>query len=333
MQDAYRRGDLDLMDSLDILMERSDAFREKFLYARNVIQANSIDTIIKKNSLFVGVGAAHLPGKRGVIELLRKMGYTLRPIMMTDRDAAQKDVIDKMKVPVNFTVQTAEDSMYSVAMPGPLFKLTEEYQRLDRRQYSDMNNGAYYVVTRVKTHAAFQGQTEKEMLSKVDSVLYENVPGKILSKKNITINGYPGYDIVNRTRRGDIQRSRIIITPLEILIFKMSGKENYVEGSEAQQFFGSIKIKETKTGPLVFEPRQGGFSVQLPQYPAGYYNSNIADGTERWEYEAVNKANGNAYLVFKKTVYNFHFLDEDNFDLGLVEESFRNPDYFDKQLL
>ena len=83
IQDAYKRGDLDLMDSLDILTERSNAFREKFLYKRNEIQAASMDTIMKKSSLFVGVGAAHLPGTRGVIELLRKMGYTLRPIKMT----------------------------------------------------------------------------------------------------------------------------------------------------------------------------------------------------------------------------------------------------------
>jgi uncharacterized protein YbaP (TraB family) len=43
-QDAYRRGDLDLMDSLDRMLDRSDAFVEKFLFLRNEIQANSIDT-------------------------------------------------------------------------------------------------------------------------------------------------------------------------------------------------------------------------------------------------------------------------------------------------
>ena len=332
MQDAYRRGDLDLLDSLDNMTERSVAFREKFLYARNVIQANSMDTIMKKSSLFVGVGAAHLAGKRGVIELLRKMGYTLRPIMMTDRDAVQKEEIDKLKVPVIFTMQTSDDSLYSVALPGPLFKQEEGYQQLDRRQYSDMNNGAYYLVTRIRTHAAFLGQNETEVLKKVDSTLYENIPGKIISKKLISQNGYAGYDIVNRTRRGDLQRNRIIITPFEILIFKMSGKENYAAGTEADQFFNSIKIKELNNGPLVFEPAQGGFKVQLPQWPAAYYNAFAADGNDRWEYEAVDKFTGTAYLIFKKAVYNFHFLDEDNFDLGLIEESFRNPDIFDKQL-
>ena len=50
------------------------------------------------------------------------------------------------------------------------------------------------------------------------------------------------------------------------------------------------------------------------------------------EYEAVDKSTGDAFIVLKKSVYNFRFLEEDNFDLGLIEESFRNPDNFDKQL-
>jgi len=330
-QEAYRRGDLDLMDSLDRIMDRSDAFTEKFLYKRNEIQANSIDTIIKKSSLFVGVGAAHLPGSRGIIELLRKKGYKLRPIQMTDRDAMQKEAIDKLKVPVHFSIQNSDDGFYSVAMPGPLYKLTDEYQQVDRRQYSDMSNGSYYLVTRIKTHAAFLGQDEKEVLKKVDSVLYENIPGKILSKKLIYKNGYTGYDIRNRTRRGDLQRYNIFVTPFEVLFFKMSGKENYVQGKEADQFFSSIQLKETNNVPVLFHPAQGGFSVKFPQSPSAYLNTISPDGIERWEYEAIDKTTGDAYLVFKKSVYNFKFLEEDIFDLSLMEESFRNPDLFAEQ--
>lgn len=331
-QDAYRRGDLDLMDSLDRMMDRSKAFTEKFLFRRNEIQANSIDTIMKKSSLFVGVGAAHLPGPRGVIELLRKMGYTLRPIQMTDRDATQKEVVDKIKVPVNFTTQTADDGFFSVAMPGPLFKPRGEYQKLDRRQYSDMANGAFYLVTRVKTHAAFLGQNEKDVLNKVDSILYENIPGKILSKKIIRKNGYTGFDISNRTRRGDLQRYNIFITPFEVLFFKISGKENYVDGAEAEQFFSSVNLKEEIPGPVIYQPAHGEFLVKLPQQPAVSMNNTNEEMGSRWEYEAVDKLTGDAFIILKKSVYNFRFLDEDKFELGLIEESFRNPDQFEKQL-
>src|SRR5580698_1408440 len=116
-QEAYRKGDLDLLDSLERLMEPSEAYMEKFLYRRNEIQAASIDSIVQKHSLFVGVGAAHLPGKRGFIEILRKKGYTLRPIMMPDQDATRRDDIDKIKVPVTFSPFTSPDGAFSVQLP------------------------------------------------------------------------------------------------------------------------------------------------------------------------------------------------------------------------
>ena len=69
---------------------------KNFLYRRNEIQANSIDSIIKSGSiLFVGVGAAHLPGDRGVIEMLRAKGYKLRPVKMGERASKTKDLVDK----------------------------------------------------------------------------------------------------------------------------------------------------------------------------------------------------------------------------------------------
>ncbi|MEO8772382.1 MAG: TraB/GumN family protein [Ferruginibacter sp.] len=330
LQNAYRRGDLDLMDSLDLLMERSDAFREKFLYRRNEIQANSIDSIIRNTSLFAGVGAAHLPGDRGVIELLRKKGYILRPVKMADRDAVQKSVVDSLKVPVVFQKKFSDDNFYSVDVPGDLYKVSQDYYNLDRKQYADMSNGSYYMVTRVKTYAAFLNQSEDEVLKKIDSVLYENIPGKILSKKPITKNNYKGFDISSRTRIGDMQRYQVFVTPFEILIFKMSGKENYVQGPEANLFFSTIALKENNKTPILFQPAQGGFSIKLPQEPLGFLNETTAD--DRWEYEAADTTNGNAYLVMKKSIYNYDFIDEDSFDLSLIETSFHNPDLFEKQL-
>ena len=329
MQDAYRRGDLDLMDSLDILMERSVAFREKFLYKRNEIQANAIDSIIKNTSLFAGVGAAHLPGSRGVIELLRKKGYTLRPVNMGDRDAFKKADIDNLKVKVNFTQQHAPDGMYTVDVPGFLYSIKSNSQPFSRWQFADMDNGSYYLVTRMKTYGAFTGQSEADELKKIDSVLYENIPGRILSKKIIEKNGYKGYDISNRTRRGDLQRYQIFATPFEIIIFKMSGHNDYVAGEEGARFFSSIQLKSTIHSPINFKPAQGGFSIALPEEPNQFYNS-IND--DRWEYEAQDKTNGDAYLLLKKSIYNFNFLEEDSFDLKLIETSFRSPDYFDKQI-
>ena len=328
LQQAYRYGDLDLMDSLDNVMERSPAFREKFLYRRNEIQADAIDSILQYRSLFAGVGAAHLPGERGVIEMLRKKGYTLRAVKMTDRDAEQKDAINKLKVPVFFAPQHSEDGFYTVDVPGPLYALKNGNQQLDRTQYADMTNGAYYMVTRVKTYASFINQ-QVSVHRKIDSLLYEFIPGTILNKQMIFRNGYSGYDITNRTRRGDLQRYNIFVTPFEVLVFKMSGKADYVNGDEASRFFNSIQLKEFVQSPIDFSPVHGGFKMKVPHEPHVYYN-NIAGG--RWEYEALEQNTGNAFLVMKRSVYNYNFLGSDSFDLAMIETSFRSSEYFGTQL-
>jgi uncharacterized protein YbaP (TraB family) len=331
-QEAYRKGDLDLLDSLERLMEPSESYMEKFLYRRNEIQASSIDSIVQRHSLFVGVGAAHLPGKRGVIELLRKKGYTLRPIMMPDQDATRRDDIDKIKVPVTFSPFTSPDGAFSVQLPGKLYRRTDG-RAPDSWQYADMSNGAYYMIDRVKTHSSFLGQKDEAILKKVDSLLYENIPGKILHKTPITRNGYKGYDITARTRRGDIQRYNILVTPYDVWVFKMSGTNGYVDGPEADQYFNSINIrKNSPDGWATFSPARGGFSIRWPDNPAQNKTIADADGSVRWEYEAADSVTGDSYMLWKTTVQNYRFLEEDTADLSLMEESFRGSNYIDKCL-
>ncbi len=333
IQEAYRRGDLDLLDSLERISFNSPAYLNNFLYERNKIQATSIDTLIKQHSIFVGVGAAHLPGPNGVIELLRKKGYKLRPIYMQNRDATAKESVEKLKVPVSFQTFTTDDAFISVKMPGPLYKMPSNYKTVnDNWQYADMDNGSYYMLTRVETHAGLLNQNIKNILQKTDSLLYENIPGRIITKKAIVKDDLPGFDITNRTRRGDLQRYNIFVTPFEILIFKMSGIDDYVNGAEAETFFNSISFKPTPITQALFTSPTAGFHIKFPQFPQINKNTYDADGIDKWQFEANDSLTGNAYAVYKKTVTNLSFMEEDSFDLGLVERSLKSSDIISKEL-
>ncbi|MFI5185398.1 MAG: TraB/GumN family protein [Chitinophagales bacterium] len=329
LQEAYRTGNLDLLDSINRLNSFSDAFDEKFLYSRNWLQANSIDSILKsRSSLFVGVGAAHLPGNRGVIEILRRKGYRLRPIIMGERDSDQKDMVEKLRVPVSFNTQTSEDGFFKVDIPGKFYRFAEE-GLLDQMQYADMANGSYYMVTRIKTNSQLWGHSGETVKRKIDSLLYENVPGKILSRQEIIRNGYTGLDITNRTRRGDVQRYNIFITPYEVIIFKMSGNGDYVKyGDESKKFFGSIQLKEYKneTGEWKkYQPDGGGFSIDLPLEPFVSKNSN-------WQYDAEDKKTNTDYILLRTDIHNYGFAEEDTFDLNLLDESFSGSEFIYKEV-
>jgi hypothetical protein len=54
--------------------------QDLLLNDRNKNWVNQLKTIMKSESVFVAVGAGHLVGKEGLISLLRKEGYTLKPI-------------------------------------------------------------------------------------------------------------------------------------------------------------------------------------------------------------------------------------------------------------
>lgn len=72
------------VDKLIPLLEKQSVeimnFEDVFLYNRNMAWVPKIEKEIKNKACFVAVGAAHLFGKKGLIELLRAAGYTVTPI-------------------------------------------------------------------------------------------------------------------------------------------------------------------------------------------------------------------------------------------------------------
>lgn len=331
LNDAYRRGDLDMLDSISSNQYTSPAFMEKFLYKRNENMFRVIDSIIRINSLFAGVGAAHLPGDRGLIYMLRKAGYTVRPVVINNRDSEQKDQLEKVKAPVKFQPYASEDGWIKVDVPGKLFNFSG-LTMLNQLQYADLANGAYYLVSRIKTNALSLGQSEADVLLKIDSLLYENIPGKIVSKKAIANNGFKGFDIHNRTRRGDMQRYNIFVTPFEIFIFKISGNGEYVEGEEGNHFFASIQLQALHTTSWGnYHPPYSVFSMRLPGTPVFANNISLRSLSRRQEYEAIDSKTGNSYLVMRKTLPDYSVLEEDTVELGFAEESFQQSQFIKQQ--
>lgn len=331
LNDAYRRGDLDMLDSLSNNQFSSPAFLEKFLYKRNENMFRSIDSIIRKDALFAGVGAAHLPGERGLINMLRKAGYTVRSIAMTNRDSEQKEQIEKIKAPVVFFPYTSADGWISAELPGKLYNFSS-LTMLNQLQYADLANGAYYLVSRIRTNALSLGQSEQDVYAKVDSLLYENIPGRIITRKSITNNGYKGFDILNRTRRGDLQRYNIFITPFEVMIFKISGTGDYVEGAEANRFLSSIRLQPLASAAWVnYHAPDNSFSVRVPHTPVSGSNFSLRSLSKRQEYEAVDRQNGNSFLLIRKAIPDYGILEEDTTDISFVEESFQQSPFIKQQ--
>ncbi|MFN3404676.1 MAG: TraB/GumN family protein [Cytophagaceae bacterium] len=80
MLDLYISGNLDAVYSFFRRFQMPDGFTRSVVINRNHVMAERIMKIIQEQPTFIAVGAAHLPGEEGVIELLRTQGYQLRPV-------------------------------------------------------------------------------------------------------------------------------------------------------------------------------------------------------------------------------------------------------------
>lgn len=78
---AYKAEDLDALGRL--MNEESPelaAYGDALLVNRNRAWIPRIEALAAEGSVFVAVGAGHLPGEQGVLRLLREAGYTVDPV-------------------------------------------------------------------------------------------------------------------------------------------------------------------------------------------------------------------------------------------------------------
>lgn len=78
--DTYLKKDINQLGTLMNNADLSPQFYSNFIVKRNQKWIPIISELIQTNPTFIAVGAAHLPGKDGVLNLLKEAGYTITPI-------------------------------------------------------------------------------------------------------------------------------------------------------------------------------------------------------------------------------------------------------------
>lgn len=81
MINAYKSQDIALLKSLIINTTEYKMHEDKLINDRNKKWATILPEMINTKSAFIAVGAGHLAGKNGVIELLKNKGFTVTPVL------------------------------------------------------------------------------------------------------------------------------------------------------------------------------------------------------------------------------------------------------------
>lgn len=314
INDYYRGKNITMLDSLYRLVYPKKT-HDIFIVKRNEVMAKSIDSLVKKGSLFAAVGAAHLAGKKGIIQLLRDKGYTLTPVfdVLTEKGEKQKKTIEDYFASPDMTTNASADKMIQM----PLNKKV-----MDLGQYissPDYINGGSININRIPLNDFLKKGNDKYSPQSLDSLFFEKIPGDIIQKKYIEAKNYMGYDIQNKTKTGNSQHRRFYITPLEIIAVSLSGVGNYAAQFE-NSIFDQIVLKDFKNTWEKITPKKGGFSIEIPYFNAVYGNS--MDAINNINIQGYDNSENGYYFLAERTLNDDSQLENSDFEQSQIHYEF-----------
>lgn len=327
--EAYRKGNLYMIDSIDRLTE-SEHFREYMLYKRNANMVRRMDSIMQLGkALFTGVGCAHLPNQKGVLQMLVDKGYKIRPVQSIANEKsklAQK--YEDMKYKHEYTSTVSEDGVITANLPMRLTKV-RNYSSYSSYLCPDLANGYYYQIEKISCNSAFSDKSQNDILLDIDTMIFENIPGEIKSKKEIKSNGFPGFDIVTELKTGDLNRFQILVSPFNVYIVRMSAKDKFATGSESDNFFKSLKINEKVASTWHnVSSEDSVFSIQLPIDKKVTKLEQRSKIDPSFEHVVFDNNSGTTYLIKQEDLLNDNYLEEDTFELSVMAQSFSKTDNY-----
>ena len=304
-ENLYRDRNLDLLDSIGAGVN-TEFYRENMLYKRNENMVVSLKKLMLKKSVFAGVGAAHLPGDKGMINMLRQSGYTVKALTskQTDFSKTEKTKLDSLFMSPQLKKQNTPDGFLSLNTYDELRELSYGGQKyyLD----PDMTNGAYLTINRISRFVYLPNEKENITLKDIDHLLYEDIPGDIIKKEELTV-PYPGISIVNKTKKGEFQKYHIYQTPLEIIIIKFAGRSDFVL-KHHNKIFNSIVLKTPSSSNQLFVSPNKKFQVNFPEY---FITTNMANSGKKLLEGYKNDA---YYFLQEATLHDLSYIEDDSFE-------------------
>ena len=229
--DTYQNGDIEgIRLMLKAQLSVSGNAYNLIITNRNIVMANGIDTLIRKYSSFIGIGAAHLAGEEGVIQLLRNKGYTVRPVSAISSPHATVQATEMRK----FNSTTYVDSLhrFSAVFGGvPKVSNVNGHRKLI---YQELGQGNTYMIEVYKneTNRSIENQLEDFFSSN------NNVKPKEIWLTN-HVHAFEGSTFIYGI--GDCWR-RVFIYEGNIFKVTCYGGNKFMNSDRHRKFFNNIHL-------------------------------------------------------------------------------------------
>ncbi len=219
---------------------------DSVMVRRNTVMVESLEKIMKDRTVFAAVGAAHIPGSEGIVNMLRERGYTVNKV-----PAAFTGISKNYKIKPNLKnwFELKDDSLgYSVQVPSKPFPM-DFRGMFDIQMATDISTGGNFFVMAIDLRKnATSGETDDF----VDIFLKNQLKGdttKLLSREKIMNKGIPFEEVFYRSD-DQVIRMQLAARKGILYSFYAQNEESELRSESIDAFFDSVRISEPIPMPI-----------------------------------------------------------------------------------
>lgn len=229
--ELYLRGDLDALQRfMKSYLSVQDSLYQEVIVKRNYQMRDTLLTLLKnQKSFFCAVGAGHLGGEEGILQLLRAKGYKVRPVQwsISTTPPPSKRLLKK---PTEF-IQTDPVSGLVAKFPGkPLLEMLPDSTL--RMVYRELGQGNTYEIV---IHPLDQLLSPEEIAS-----IYINPPAAGQITKKILDDGSTVFEGLSDTYPEGLNCVQIQFGANHFAVIKCYGGHKFIHSNRPQSFFGKV---------------------------------------------------------------------------------------------
>lgn len=235
MLETYLKGNINALDnSLRNAFSFFPNGYEKIITERNYNMVKGLDSLLRTGkSSFTAVGAGHLAGLEGMINLLRKKGYTLRKVMASYSEIpvpARKDVFAQK----SYTYENDTLGL-RVEFPGKPMVVKDDYASFDLKLvYRDFGQGNSY---EVEVYSTEEGLGLRQL-----AAIYIASPSESPAYQITLEGGGEAWEGLADSYPEGLYWARIAMSEDSFVVIKAYGGNKFMNSKRPQRFFDKVYL-------------------------------------------------------------------------------------------